>query len=259
MASSRGYRTRSWHGEIPVLALLVSCILHGGAVAIVGIRAAGMRGEDHGPPSEELLRVDLESVSATPEVGTSDCDTRPSPKAIQRPAAPRSSSHAHLLRRLVLPTAAPAFASIEPSSEADSVAAVDVGHGDQLSEAVGDALLSPTASPAPKATQPARHPVDPSEVLRYGREVSARIAAFAQYPELAERSNRQGTIVLQLVLDGSGGLRAATVVGGDADPVLAAAAIASVNRALPFPPAPSGLKGTDLSFRVPLRFTLKDR
>jgi TonB family protein len=74
-----------------------------------------------------------------------------------------------------------------------------------------------------------------------------------------ERLDREGIVMLQVVVDGSGELKAASVIGDDADPMLAAAAMAAVNRALPLPALPPSLKGAPLSFRIPLRFILNRR
>ena len=98
-------------------------------------------------------------------------------------------------------------------------------------------------------------------MAEYGRAVYSRIAASVQYPERAARENRQGTVMLRLVVGTDGRLSDVSSVDGAADPVLRDAAIAAVRRAAPFAPPPRQVVGGDgtVSFRIPVRFYFSAR
>ncbi|MDX2022651.1 MAG: TonB family protein [Deltaproteobacteria bacterium] len=100
---------------------------------------------------------------------------------------------------------------------------------------------------APVAAVAART-LDPSERRRlleqYLREIMASsINKKRFYPAEAEEAGLQGVVVVRVVIDGAGRLQGASVITGDHMPVLAHAAVKTIQLAQPFPPPPEILGG----------------
>lgn len=85
---------------------------------------------------------------------------------------------------------------------------------------------------------------------RYAALLYARIVAHKR----AGR-HRSGTAVARFELDGQGRLVSVTLFRSSGDPLLDAAALASIRAATPFPPPPPGIAGAALSFTIPFLFS----
>lgn len=113
-----------------------------------------------------------------------------------------------------------------------------------------------TAAPAAVAARA----LDPDErrrlLQRYLHEMMGlRINQKRFYPAEAEEAGLQATIIVRVVVDGTGKLLSATVVEGEEVPLLARAAITTINAAQPFPPPPAIL-GDRVQVDVTLNYTL---
>jgi periplasmic protein TonB len=226
------------------------------------------------------LAIQIESAPAMP-VGPPRSECPPSPRET---ALPELWREAPARRSTFKP---PSAATAQPTAAASAPPTADLpsGHAPvaaQLSQGPGPALVASEAAWDQSAAETStgnghaagRHSLgssspansaglgsvsDAAWMEQYGRAVHAKIAAAVVFPERAARENRQGALVLRVVLNSDGRLLEATVVGGEVDPVLRDAALTAVRRASPFPapPRPVGAPAVPVSFRIPVRFYLR--
>lgn len=229
----------------------------------------------------DLLTIDVGTAEATP-VPPPSCPPAPTTTAIvvpvrevpveHRPVRP-APTHLAASPGSASPApehpATPVIASAAPAPSPAVIASENGSDGNAMSNG-GSASANPASSAGPGsqgvggpgATGGAPNGSGPGDgMLQYGQAVYSRIVANVRYPERATRENRQGTVLLQLVLETDGRLREATAVGGVEDPLLREAAREAVYRAAPFPPPPRQVveHGGPVAFRVPIRFFLKPR
>jgi len=152
------------------------------------------------------------------------------------------------------PVAAPVEAPAAPVAAQSEAPAEAIGPvGDPEGPATGGSAAGvvggtgTAAVTAPVAAVAART-LDPNERRRlleqYLREIMAsRINKKRFYPAEAEEAGLQGVVVVRVVIDGAGRLQGATVIAGDHMPVLAHAAVKTIQLAQPFPPPPEILGG----------------
>lgn len=229
----------------------------------------------------DLLTIDLETADGT-AVPPPSCPAAPTTTAIVvpvrevpierrpvRPAPARLAAAPGSASPAPEHPATPAIASAAPPPSPAVIASENGSDGNAMSNG-GSASANPTSSAGPGSRgaggpgSTGGTPNGPGAgdgMLEYGRAVYSRIVANVRYPERATRENRQGTVILQLVLETDGRLREATAIGGVNDPLLREAARDAVYRAAPFPPPPRQVveQGGPVAFRVPIRFFLQQR
>ena len=88
----------------------------------------------------------------------------------------------------------------------------------------------------------------------------ARQVTLQDYPDGLQKSGTQGTVLVQLSVDRTGGLRESTLARTSGDPMLDQAALRAVERIFPrFSAAPRECNlGVEVLVRLPLRFGLRD-
>ena len=244
--------------DVPIPAQKLSVGDRIGAIAIQLESATPMPGEpprSDCPPS--LRETEL------PELLRESTPRRPKGKPVAAlPALPTAAASAPVPRSATdgapesaQPIEGPALTAAGTETTW-SVAAAGTPTGD-----VGGAGNNSSRSPGSANGVGAGSVGDAEWIAHYGSAVHAKIAAAVQFPERAARENRQGVVLLRIVLDADGRLQEASVIGGQADPVLRDAALAAVRRASPFPapPRPTGAPAAPVSFRIPVRFYLRGR
>lgn len=93
-----------------------------------------------------------------------------------------------------------------------------------------------------------------------GGEITARraymgeIAKKLQRNKVNPRSTQSGTVLLRFTVDPKGEILSRTVIQSSGSKLLDEAALASLERAAPFPPVPGGEAGGPLELQVPFRF-----
>ncbi len=90
-------------------------------------------------------------------------------------------------------------------------------------------------------------------VSNYPGKVAARLRKALRYPREAQRERLRGEVHVSFTISSSGGVGGIRVVRSSGHPVLDQAAIATVQRAAPFPPTPDGR--ASWPFTVPLAFS----
>ena len=84
----------------------------------------------------------------------------------------------------------------------------------------------------------------------WGAAIRARVERRKRHPAGAA----SGTVTVRLVVTAAGALTGVSVAKSSGNPALDAAAVAAVQGAGAFPPAPAGLPGGSHSFTLPMRF-----
>jgi protein TonB len=86
-------------------------------------------------------------------------------------------------------------------------------------------------------------------------EIVERISSVKEYPEEARAQATSGTAAVAFSVDRSGRIIGARLVRSSGSSILDQAAVATVRRANPVPPAPAGVPGG--SFTIPLHFSVR--
>lgn len=97
--------------------------------------------------------------------------------------------------------------------------------------------------------------IDPREA--YGARVRASIDREKRYPDIARLREREGVVVLSLMIARDGALAAAAVAETSGDAGLDGAALAAARAVGRYPRAPATLTGGPFSLRVPVAFRLR--
>jgi protein TonB len=98
---------------------------------------------------------------------------------------------------------------------------------------------------------------DPSLQNRYAAQISAAVLGRLRYPDAAQSQGIAGVATVRFTLHRSGQVLSASLVRSAGHPALDRAALATVNPGSSLPPAPDGLPQQQITFVVPLRFTLQ--
>lgn len=143
-----------------------------------------------------------------------------------------------------IPTAEVAIAAPLPSEAVAPAIEGETSASAELSTNPGtatNALPSPSGVPEP-AVIVVDEKTKRDWIARYTREKLRRcIDAHRFYPPEAEEEGLESTIVMRITIDNAGRLLSVTVVRGNEVPVLARAALATIQKAQPFPPPPKEL------------------
>jgi TonB family protein len=112
------------------------------------------------------------------------------------------------------------------------------------------------AADSAKPAQTSRQAVSLSaaEAVEYQQAVVARLSAVKRYPDAARERAPNGVAVVSFSIGASGAVGAVSIAQSAGDTALDAEALATVRRASPFPPPPSGAPRT---FAAPLSFRIR--
>lgn len=105
---------------------------------------------------------------------------------------------------------------------------------------------APHATASPGATA--------SLIQIWGARIKERVRQALTYPQLAERRGITGQVMVELVVEPDGRVKARRVVATSGDAMLDHAALSAVDRARVMPPAPPGLPQQSISFELPVTF-----
>jgi periplasmic protein TonB len=126
-----------------------------------------------------------------------------------------------------------------------------------------EAPPAPRTTAAPKAERqaPAASAVSSgasaAAVASYKQMVAAHLQRFKQYPPAAKAAGQQGTARISFTLSRGGGVISAGLGGSSGHSALDAETLAMVRRAQPFPPFPSDVKQSSMSFSAPVAFYIR--
>ena len=121
----------------------------------------------------------------------------------------------------------------------------------------------PTAMPsvampaAPAPPTPGAAVVTPAAVRRWESTLVAHIERFKRYPAEARAHDERGTAQVAFTIDREGWVRASHIVQSSGSPTLDAETLAMLDRAQPMPRPPTQIPNSELSFVVPVRFSIK--
>jgi periplasmic protein TonB len=117
-------------------------------------------------------------------------------------------------------------------------------------------------APPPQPDQPKK--VEPSDAdvsdarAQYGSTLGRAIAKHKSYPKIAQMRGWQGEVLLDLKLDGSGNVQAASIKESSGHESLDNQALEMVRKASPFPAPPEALRGRSFNITVPVSFKLEN-
>jgi periplasmic protein TonB len=112
------------------------------------------------------------------------------------------------------------------------------------------------AADSAKPAQASRQAValSAAEAVEYQQAVVARLSAVKRYPDAARERAPNGVAIVSFSIGASGAVGALSIAQSAGDTALDAEALATVRRASPFPPPPSGAPRT---FAAPLSFRIR--
>ena len=112
--------------------------------------------------------------------------------------------------------------------------------------------------PAQVATAPPReHVASPAAVKAWHTEIVAQIERHKAYPPAARSRREKGVVELAFSLDRQGRVVSSRVAHASGSADLDQAAMATIERAQPFPQPPAGMAGLEFSFTVPVKFSIR--
>lgn len=178
-------------------------------------------------PEDELALVDVPIPTARPEY------TPPPPPAqqAQRTEQPRPRQQQQ---------AAPRQQGSGGQNTADTRRGADQGSQSGSSAASGAGQTSAAGNAA---------------VSNYPGQIATRLRRALQYPREAQRQGIRGEVHVRFTVNAAGQATGISVARSSGSPVLDQAAVATVQRASPFPAIPAGAGRASWPFTVPLVFS----
>jgi protein TonB len=250
------------------------------ALIVVGIHVAFLvaylvtRPEEKPPGAPpDAVMVDLAPVAVSPPP-QDEVDTPPQPDQVQPDTPPPPSP--------VIPP--PPDQPPPPTTDANAPVESDVQEAPQAEVVMSAPPPPPPPKPAvektEKPTKPTHHMPKPQRRVKSTRsdlrhaqsaaapraglngaavadwksEIVMRIMSEKEYPEEARAQGASGTAVVAFSVGASGGIRSVRLARSSGSSILDRAAVETVRRANPVPPAPAGVPGG--SFTVPIRFSV---
>lgn len=107
------------------------------------------------------------------------------------------------------------------------------------------------AAPSPGAV------ASPAALASWRSEVLARLQRAKRYPRGAEQRGEQGVATVAFTLNRNGGVVSRRIVRSSGNAELDQEALATVQRAAPFPPFPASMTQASVQLSVPIRFSLR--
>lgn len=119
------------------------------------------------------------------------------------------------------------------------------------------AFTAPPPPPEPpKPSTPSQQDIDAARNL-YGNLLAREIAKHKQYPKVAQMRGWQGSVIVELQIDGSGNMLSSNIHDPSGYDVLDKQALEMVKKASPFPSPPDALRGRTFNILVPVSFRLE--
>ncbi|MFO0755257.1 MAG: TonB family protein [Byssovorax sp.] len=242
------------------IAFVASLIAHGAAVAAMSRQPA-----PHVEAPLSLIAVDMVKVPEAPKPPDPPKEEPPPPPEV-KPPPPKPIAHPIAPVEPKKddppppppeePPPAPAVLNAENGSDANPMpVGTSTAYGYVGGDGTGIVLHPPAPPPPPPAPPPPPPQPDYAAITAYARALSARVASQALNTDRTVRQEHHGSVKVMVVVASDGAVRQATVVGGDGDATLQAAAISAVRRAGRFgPPPPSALRGDLAVFNIPVNF-----
>jgi protein TonB len=261
---------RTWIGSIPLSSEFKDSLLAAGDVnADLSARFAAI-----GPSDARIQAVSTWVAPEPPEPQVADGSGIQPPRPDLTIAPPPVSGPAPA-----------ASAASEPEEEEPQVAAAKSAPQPATASA-SEPQAAAAAEPAPKpqaaapkpAAQVARAPASPSSVeeeededveevmvtaeslllrQRYISDVMRQTMQNMRYPRRALERGQQGSIRLAVTVGRDGSLQGVQVLEESRHSLLTKEAVASVERASPFPQVPDGIVGESFAFGIPVTFVLQ--
>jgi periplasmic protein TonB len=113
----------------------------------------------------------------------------------------------------------------------------------------------PPPVPAPSAPQAARTP--PPSVVRWQSQLAAHIERFKRYPQAARAHGAAGTATVAFTINHEGRLLHSSIVQSSGSAVLDHETLAMLERAQPMPSPPGPLIDGEMTFVIPVRFSIR--
>jgi protein TonB len=112
--------------------------------------------------------------------------------------------------------------------------------------------------PAPVTTAPPRqHQATAAETNEWHKGIFAQIQRNKAYPATARARGEKGVVQVAFSIDRRGRLVASRVARASGYVALDQAAMATLEKAQPFPPPPADMPGEEFSFTVPVAFSIR--
>jgi len=183
-------------------------------------------------PVTEALEVEAEDAVPMPRIRPADVpriEAPPKPKVVKKPEpkkpAPKKAAPAPT--RTTTTTRATTTRSLQASAPAGE----QVGTGGTRQGASGQHLVS-----------------------SYAGKVAAHLRRHKRYPREAAAKRQSGTATVSFSISSSGGVRSARLARSSGNRAFDQEVVAMVRRAAPFPPIPSAIGKSSMTFTVPVRF-----
>lgn len=251
-------KQQSGHRKYPVIAVALSLIAH--VVVVLILFWAGTRAK---PPSQPVVVLLHRQDEIKPRDVARETVTPPKREAVPQPRKPSSSA----------PPLSPPVPQIHPRSESHDQTAASTTPAVKDIHVPGAQTkvdAQPTAPHEGRAEISGRlEPKEHSASQTGSRVTDARrgylallknrIEQHREYPVSARKGQQEGSVLVAFSLSRDGSLLQARVARTSGIPLLDAAALRAVRGAGRFPPVPEVLEGSEVTFEVPIRFTLKDR
>jgi protein TonB len=153
---------------------------------------------------------------------------------------------------------------VKPIEETEVIASKEGPEQDANPEPKPEQLKQPT--PPKVATLEQETAVEEQQSsgqARSGGDTTARsaylgvLSSHLERSKVSPRSSIVGTVVVHFVVDASGNVVSREVSVSSGHKILDDAAVASIDRAAPFPPMPKGLNQNQIAVSVPFRFSVR--
>jgi protein TonB len=214
----------------------VAVALHATAVALLVRWQEPIVGDE----GTDAVVVDLEPFASPPSDSKQDIAPGPEQEQIE-PSEESQPSEQTKVEEKVEPT--------------PSVPNADVTLPEETTEP--DAPKKEVTPPVPEATAPPPPRPSAAQVTSWQRKIAAEIERHKRYPAAARERREIGVTQLAFTIDRQGMVVASRVLRSSGYAALDQEAIATAQRAQPFPPPPLNLLGATFEFSVPIRFKLQ--
>jgi protein TonB len=111
--------------------------------------------------------------------------------------------------------------------------------------------------PAPMTTAPAPPQPSAAELSSWHRKIAIQLERHKNYPAASQARHETGVAMVAFTIDREGRVSASRIVRGSGFTALDREAIATVQRASPFPLPPANLSDPTFDFTVPIHFNIR--
>jgi protein TonB len=257
-------------------ALLFAALLHAGLVAGLpqDLHYGSQAGSRDGSGARIRLTLGRAAAPAESADAAGTATAAATPTLTLTPAPAPAPAPARKIAAEPIPPAETAAVSTAPEQIARVAAASDLQSLDGgSSEASSTAGFGGETSAGTEAGEQAGEQASGPESARgssdargfgphaadYFDAVVAQMAASLDYPRRAQLESIEGRVLLDVRIDREGELEHCAVVESSGSRLLDRHALRVAKRAAPFGPVPASFEDADLSFELPVDFSLRDR